>query len=123
MDHFYRCIISITAQDVIDELQRYHNLRVKYKVNISICRTKSYQRTYLEEIWYIFDEFISVVSRIEVCLSEIPLTPNNIDEYLKFPQRQFCKEVLFVQYNKNKNVSLLSDPTPIKSLSDGKIPH
>ena len=44
----------------------------------------------------------------------------NIGEGYSGTQRQFWKEALFVQYEKNKNVSLLSAPTPIKSLLEGK---
>ena len=33
--------------------------------------------------------------------------------------RQFWKEALFFQYDKNKNVSLLSAPNPKKSLTEG----
>ena len=60
-----------------------------------------------------------VVSHLEVRLPEKPLTLKNIGKVLKGPQRKICKETSFVQYEKDKNVSLLSDPIPIKSLSDG----
>ena len=60
-----------------------------------------------------------MVSHIEVLLAEKPITPKNIDEYLKGPKGKLLKEDLFVKYDKNKNVSLLSDPIPIKSLPDG----
>ena len=60
-----------------------------------------------------------MVSHIEVCLLKKPPTPKNIGDALGGPQRQFWKEALFVQYDKNKNVSLLSDPIPIKSLPEG----
>ena len=43
-----------------------------------------------------------MVSHIEVSLPEKPLTPNNIVEALKGPQRQLLKETLFVQYEKEK---------------------
>ena len=46
-------------------------------------------------------------------------TPRNIGDYLGGPQRQFWKEDLFVQYDKKKNLSLLSAPTPIKPLPEG----
>ena len=92
----------------------------KSKVNISICRRKSYQRTYIENICSIFDQARPVVSHLEVHLLKKPPTPKNISEGLKGPQRQFWKESLFVKYDKNKNVSLLSDPIPIKSFPEGK---
>ena len=60
-----------------------------------------------------------MVSHLEVCLPKKPPTPNNIVEGLKVPQRQLWKEYLFVQYENNNNVSLLSDPIPIKSLPEG----
>ena len=47
------------------------------------------------------------------------LTPKNIGEGLKGPQRQFWKEYLFVQYEKNKNFSLILDLIPIKYVPEG----
>ena len=60
-----------------------------------------------------------MVSHLEVCLPKKPPTANNIGDALGGPQKQFWKEAFFVQYDKNKNVSLLSAPTPIKSLPEG----
>ena len=60
-----------------------------------------------------------MVSHLEVCLPKKHPTPNNIGDALGGPQRQFWKEDPFVQYDKNKNVSLLSAPIPIKSLPEG----
>ena len=69
---------------------------------ISLCRSRSYQRKYLEDVCSIFGQVRHVVSHIEVSLPEKPLTPNNIVEALKGPQRQLLKEALFVQYEKEK---------------------
>ena len=69
---------------------------------------------------YIFDQVRPVVSHLEVHLPKKSLTPKNIGECLSGPQRQFQKEALFVQYEKNKNVSILSDPIPIKYLPEGE---
>ena len=80
----------------------------------------SYQRTDLEEIRSIFDQVRPVVSHPKVCLPKKPPIPNNICDYLGGPQIQFCKESLFVQYYNNKHFSLLSAPTPIKSLPEGE---
>ena len=60
-----------------------------------------------------------MVSYLEVCIAKKPPTPKNIGEALGGPQRQFWKEAFFVQYENNKNVSLLSAPIPIKSLPEG----
>ena len=60
-----------------------------------------------------------MVSHLEVRLPKKPPTPKNIGDALGGPQRRFWKEALFVQYDKNKNVSLLLDPIPIKSLPGG----
>ena len=79
----------ITAQGALDELNLQQTPRVKYKVKISLFRRKSYQRTYSEYISYRFDQVRPVVSHIEVSLPYKPPTPNNIDEGLKGPQRQF----------------------------------
>ena len=43
-----------------------------------------------------------MVLHLEVHLPEKPLTPKNIGEALKGYQIQFCKEALFVQYDKKK---------------------
>ena len=61
-----------------------------------------------------------MVSHIEVCLPDKHPTPKNIGECLKGPQRQLCKEALFMQYGKNKKFSIISDPIPIKYLRDGE---
>ena len=60
-----------------------------------------------------------MVSHIELCLPKKPPAPNNIGEGLKGPQRQFWKEALFVQYDKNKNFKHILAPIPIKSLPEG----
>ena len=60
-----------------------------------------------------------MVSHLGVCLPKKPPTPKNIGEALGGSQRQFWIEVLFFKYDKNKNVSLLSAPTPIKYLPEG----
>ena len=59
-----------------------------------------------------------MVSHLEVCLPKKPPTPKNIGEGLKGTQRQLCKEAIFVQYDRNINVSLISDPIQIKSLPE-----
>ena len=98
---------TITTQGTLDELHHYHTQCGKCKVNISLCRSRIYQRTDIEEIRPIFDQVIPVVSHLEVCLSEKHLTPKNIGEDIKGPQRQFWKEALCVQYEKNKYSNLL----------------
>ena len=60
-----------------------------------------------------------MISHLEVSLPKKPPIPRNIGDALDGPQRKFCKEALFVQYDKNKNVSLLTSPIPIKSLPEG----
>ena len=110
----------ITAQGVLDELNCHQTQQGKSKIKISLCIKKSYQRTDREEILSKFDQVRPVVSHIEVCLPKKPPTPKNIGEYFGGTQKQLWKEALFVQYEKNKNVSLLSSPTPIKSIPEGK---
>ena len=65
----------ITAQGVIDELNLHQTPRGKSKIEISLCRRKSYQITYLEEIRSRFDQVRPVVSHLEVCLPKKPPTP------------------------------------------------
>ena len=60
-----------------------------------------------------------MVSHLDVRLPQKLPTPKNIGGALGGPQRQLWKEALFVQYNKNKNISLLSAPIQIKSLPEG----
>ena len=85
----------ITAQGVLDELNRHQNPRGKSNIKIILCRRKSYQRIDLEEIRSIFDQVRSVVSHFEVILPKKPPTPNNIGDALGGPQRKFWKEALF----------------------------
>ena len=90
---------------------------IKSQINqpVCLCRRKSYQSTENEEIRSIFDQVRPVISHLEFCLPEKPLTPNKICESLKGPQRQLWKEDLFLQYYK-KNFILLLAPIPIKYL-------
>ena len=106
----------------IDSLPGFLDVSNAFKntIKISLCIRKNCQRTHLEEIRSICDQFRPVVSHLEVCFPKKPPTPKNIGEALGGPQRQFFKEAIFVQYDKNKNVSLLSAPIPIKSLPEGK---
>ena len=69
---------NTTAQVELDELNCHQNPREKSKVNISLCRRKSYQRTNLEYICPIFDQIRPAVSHPEVCLQKKPNTPKNI---------------------------------------------
>ena len=94
----------ITAQGVLDELNRHQNPRGESKIKISLCRRKIYQRTDLEEIRSRFDQVRPVVSHLEARLPKKPPTPKNIGDALGGPQRQLWKEALFVQYDKNKYI-------------------
>ena len=91
------CIIVINgeepikAQVAIEEPNLHQTTGGKSKVNISLCIRKSYQRTYLEDIYSIFDQFRTVVSHIDFFLPDKPLTPKKIGEALKGPQRKFWK--------------------------------
>ena len=60
-----------------------------------------------------------MVSHLEVIIPKKPPTLKNIGDALGGPQRQLWKEALFVQYDNNKYVSLLSSPIPIKSFPEG----
>ena len=78
----------IIYQGALGELNHHQTPYGKYKIKIIICRRKSYQRTYIEEIFSIFDQVIPVVLHLEVHLPYKPPTPNNIDEGLKDHQRK-----------------------------------
>ena len=71
-----------------------------------------------EKILKKFAQVRPVVSHLEVRLPKKPPTPKNIGEFSSGTQRQFWKEALFVQYDKNRNVSLISAPIPMKSLPE-----
>ena len=75
--------------------------------------------TDIEYIRSIFYQVRPVVSHLQFFIPVKPLTPSNIGEALKGPQRKLRKEYLFVKYDKNKNFSLLSDSLPIKYLPYG----
>ena len=67
----------ITAQCVLDELNRHQTPRGKSNIKISLCRRKNYQRTYIEKIRSIFDQVIPVVSHIEFRIPKKPPTQKN----------------------------------------------
>ena len=114
----------ITYQGALYELNCHQTPRRKSKFNISLCRRKSYQRTYLEDICSIFDQVRHMVLHFEVRLPNKHPTPKNIGEGLKGHQRQFWKESLFVHYDNNRNVNPLLDTIPIKPLPEGtKVIH
>ena len=79
----------IPYQGALDEINCHKNLRGKSKVKMSLYKRKSYQRTYLEEIFSRFDQVRPVVSHNEVCLPNKIPTPKNIGESLKFAQKKF----------------------------------
>ena len=69
---------NITAQGALHELYRHQYTRVKSKVCISLIVMKSYQKTDLEEICSISDQFRPVISHLEFHLPKKPTTPKNI---------------------------------------------
>ena len=73
----------ITDQGALHELNSHQTNRGKSKVNIGLFSIKSYQITYPEEIFSIFDQARHVVSHLEAHLPKKPPTPNNIGEGLK----------------------------------------
>ena len=104
----------LTSKGSLDGLQSSQNQCDKSKVKISLWQRKSYHRTDIEEIRLRFYQIRPVVSHLEVYLTDKHLTPKNIGEALKFPQRNFWKENVFVKNYKNENANLLSAPTPVK---------
>ena len=86
------CIVAIngeeptTSQGLLDELNRHKYPHGKSKINISICKRKSYQRTDFEDICYRFYQVRPVVSHLESRIPKKPPTPKDIGEGLKGPQ-------------------------------------
>ena len=119
------CIIAtngeepITSQGVLDELNCHQTTRAKSNIKINICIRKIYQITDLEDTRPRFDQVRPVVSHLEVRLPNKPPRPKKIGEGLSVPHKQFWKEDLFVQYNKNRNFSLISAPISIKPPPEG----
>ena len=72
-----------------------------------------------EDICFGFDQVRPVVSHIEFSLPNKLPKPKYITESLKRPLRKYRKYDLFVQYDKNKNISLFLAPIPIKYLPEG----
>ena len=60
-----------------------------------------------------------MVLHIEVHIPGKSLVPNKIVEGLNIPQINLLKGALSLKYEMNKNISLLSDPIPIKYLPEG----
>ena len=105
----------VTSQGALNKLQRHQTQLGKTNLKVSIFIRKSYKRKNIEDIRSIFDQVRPVVSHLEVIQPWKPLTPNNIVEAIKDPKREYWKEALFVQYEKNKNFSLILYPIPITS--------
>ena len=95
---------------MLDELNLHQAPHVKSKIKISLCRRKSYQRTYLEEIRSRFDQVRPVVSHLEVCLPNKPPTPKNIGEGLKVPKRQFWKKPYLWNITRTKMSAFFCPP-------------
>ena len=94
------CIINIygeetiIAQGTLDEISCHQTPRGISKVKISLCRSKSYQRTNLKDIHSIFDQVIPVITYLKVRLPEKSLTSNNIVEALKGPGENSGKKLI-----------------------------
>ena len=93
---------TITAQGVLDKLNRHQIQQGKSNIKISLYVLNNYQRIYLEEIRSIFDQVRPMVSHIEVSLTKKPPMPKNFGEALGGPQRKLWKEDPLVQYEYNK---------------------
>ena len=81
----------ITAQVLLDELNRHQTPRNKSNIKITLCRRKSYQRTDLEEICSRFDHVKPVVSHFKVRLPKKHTTQTNNDEALGGRHKQYWK--------------------------------
>ena len=68
----------ITAQVEFNELNHHQTPRGKFKVNIIPCKRNIYQRTYIEDICYRYDQVRPEVSHLEVSLPKKLPTPKNI---------------------------------------------
>ena len=89
---------------VLDELNLHQNPRGKSKIKINLRRRKIYQIKYLKDIInpkYYLEEYFNIAQS-------------------KYPQRKLWKESLFVQYEKNQDIRLLSATISIKSIPEGK---
>ena len=82
---------SITAHVALDKIQHHTTPHGKSKVNVRLFRRKSYHSKVLEEIQYRFDQFIPMVSHIDVHLPNKPLSLKRIGEALKGTQRPLRK--------------------------------
>ena len=101
----------MTDHGALYKLQRHKTQSGKSKVKISIFIRKSYQRTDIENIWSRFYQVRPMVSHIEVCLLKKPPTPKNIGDALGGPQKNFWREALFVQCDKNKMLAFSQIPS------------
>ena len=112
---------------MLDKLSIHQNPCGKSKIKISLCRRKSYKRTYLGEIRSIFDQVRLVVSHHEVCLPKKPPTPHIIGEGLKVPQRNSRKKpylfnmtrtdiLAFFRISSQSNPSLKENNSSVNSL-------
>ena len=97
----------ITAKCALGELNCHQTPCGKSKVNTSLCISKNYQRTYIEDSFSIFYQVRSVVLHIEAPSPKKPTTPNKIGDGLKSTHIKLWKEYLFLQYEKMSDFILL----------------
>ena len=65
---------------------------------------------YIEEIRYIFDKVVPVVSHLEVLLPDKPFTPKKIGESIKGPQINYVEKLYFCNMTRTKMSALFSLP-------------
>ena len=96
--HITDTIPSSPSSHQLTTLNRHQTPRGKSKVKISLCRRKSYQRTYMKDIYSRFNQVRPVVSNLEVSLPKKTPTPKKIGESLKrssktIPERKIIREI------------------------------
>ena len=78
------CVIDIKGEEPItykvylDEPNQHQTKSVKSKFSISLCISKGYHIADLEDIHSIFDQVRTVISHLEVLLSNKPPTPRTL---------------------------------------------
>ena len=109
----------ITAKGALGDIKLHQPNKGKSKVNISIFKIECFQRIKLEYLRPSFDQTRPVVSYLEFCIAQKRIVPKNIGDDIKVTQYQLWEVDLFVQYDNNKNINIISSTFTIKYLTKG----
>ena len=103
------------SQGAIDELQRHHNQRVKFKFKASLYISKIYQRKNLKYIQSRFDQFRPVVSHLKFFPHRYLQPQRTLSNLLKVLRVSYRKKLYFCNITRTKMSALFRLPYQSKT--------